>query len=126
MNQSAKRTYGKALAIVLAVSMLLTGPMGILEAHAEDRTPPAVESIDSGIQGGSGSSGTSGDRQSPNTATPSDMPPGTSSVQNSGAPIQAAAIIARFKNTGEMAGTAKCRQVLSTPAANAVIDINPM
>ena len=76
MNLSIKRTYGKTLAIVLAVSMLLTGPVGVLEAHAEDGTPPAVESIDSGTQGGS------------STATPSDVPLGTSSVQDSGTPIQ--------------------------------------
>ncbi len=77
MNLSIKRTYRKTLAIVLAVSMLLTGPVGVLEAYAEDGTPPAVESIDSGTQGGSGGS-----------ATPSDVPLGTSSVQDSGIPIQ--------------------------------------
>lgn len=77
MNLSVKRTYGKTLAIILAFSMLLTGPIGMMEAHAEGGTPPAVQRIDSGTQDDSGSS-----------ATPSDVALGTSSVQDSGAPIQ--------------------------------------
>lgn len=88
MNLSIKRTYGKTLAIVLAVSMLLTGPMGVLEAYAEDGTPSAVESVDSETQDGGVSSSTLEDSHSSGSATPSDMSLGTSSVQDSGAPIQ--------------------------------------
>ncbi|WP_197055545.1 S-layer homology domain-containing protein [Intestinimonas butyriciproducens] len=68
--------------------MLLTGPMGVLEAYAEDSTPSAVESVDSETQDGGVSSSTLEDSHSSGSATPSDMSLGTSSVQDSGAPIQ--------------------------------------
>jgi hypothetical protein len=48
------------------------------------------------------------------------------SVRNHGTPHQAAAIMARFRSTGVAAGTAKRRQVLSTPAASATSDMQPM
>jgi len=45
---------------------------------------------------------------------------------NSGAPPQAAPIMARFSSTGEAAGTAKCFQVLRMPAESATSDMKPM
>ena len=45
---------------------------------------------------------------------------------NQGAPSQAAAIIATLSSTGVAAGTAKRRQVLSTPEDSATSDMKPM
>ena len=46
--------------------------------------------------------------------------------RNSGAPTTIDRISATFSSTGEAAGTANRRHVLSTPPANATSDMKPM
>jgi hypothetical protein len=50
MNMKSKAfqgAFGKTLAIVLAVAMLLTGSVGVPKVYAEDTTPPVAEESDS-------------------------------------------------------------------------------